>query len=493
MDERRLNTKNKLLIFVFALIVLGIIAGMIIFVLRIRGDKVINELEISSNEILFDKETRRIDTSRGGVVQERWNGDYYFVSNEGDTTLLGESSVIVSDVDNELNILGKNVLIEPSGSFVEGDGITTTELDNKGFYKLADRKYLVVAGAIKNDDDTIYAEKFLIVFLDKQGNASFLNDVINVKTINPTNVLFGEYNFDVAREKMVVGDIEVDLKAIFGSTNEYLDSTEEEENEQSNILKDNLESLADAYNDLVMDFSKYAGSVNANIGATNVVSNTIVINAAAWGSSRNDSMNNLVISTRRADIRGVVAGPNYIDVGYTVTDPNNVYQAVYLLVTGEVDGEMITQKILLDKYNISHRISGLTFKSEYNISLGCIEVVKDDEGKDTLIDGIVDVVNVRTGGGSAEIDVYKVANGNVYYNFSLREGMAISEGVLVLYEDDEKVFSTQIDVERARSSDGMSGMFQIGEAAFYEIRLEGVVYNGYNVELNVNKKFVIQT
>lgn len=493
MNERRLNTKNKILIIVFSLIVLGIIVGMVLFVTKIRNEKVVNELSISANEILFDKETRRIDTSLGGVVQERWNGEYYFVANDGSATLLGESSVIVDDGTGELSILGKNVLVEPSGSFVEGKGITTTELENKGFYKLADRKYLVVAGAIKNDDGTIYAEKFLIVFLDKQGNASFLNDVINVKTINPTRVLFGEYDFDVAREKVLAGNIEVDLKAIFGSTNEYYDSTEEEENEEENILKENLESLVGAYNDLVMDFSQYAASVNANIGATNVVSNTIVINAAAWGSSNDNSVNNSSISTRRADIRGVVAGPNYIDVGYTVTDPNNVYQAVYLLVTGEVDGEMITQKILVDKYNVSYRIGGLTLKSEYNISLGCIEIVKDESGENSLVDGIVDVVNVRTGGGEGVIDVYKIANGKVYYNFQLKDGFAISEGMLVLYEDGVRTLATQVDVERARSEGGMEGVFQMNDAALYEIRLEDAVYNGSIVDLKTSKKFVIQT
>ena len=170
-----------------------------------------------------------------------------------------------------------------------------------------------------------------------------------------------------------------------------------------------------AYNKLVNDFKKYVDNENLKSSSKNqVVNNTVITNAT-------NTTNNIIIPTqadnktnitKRVSLRGTVSYPTYIDVTYVVTDPEDKYQAVYLLVTGRRNGEMVSEKIMLDKYDTKYRISNLEMKSEYSISLGYVEVTTNNKTVE-LYDNIEDVINVRTTNCDAKITIEKIALGNV--------------------------------------------------------------------------------
>ena len=58
-------------------------------------------------------------------------------------------------------------------------------IDGSRFFKIADRKYLLVDKKISSSDGSINTKDYLIVEIDRNGNSTIYNDTINVKEINP--------------------------------------------------------------------------------------------------------------------------------------------------------------------------------------------------------------------------------------------------------------------------------------------------------------------
>ena len=334
-----------------------------------------------------------------------------------------------------------------------------------------------------------FAQKAFEIYIDKQGNASILNDSINLKTINPIVLNFGEYKFDVANEKLIIGSQEIDLKLINGSTNEYIPKSDKPKTEDVDMKK-----LLNSYNKLVNDFNQYVKN-NKTVGGTNVVNNnnTTVINGSTNSSNKSQIIivNNKTNIVKRVSLRGAISYPTYIDVSYIITDPEEKYQAVYLLVTGVKKGEMGTEKIILDKYDTKYRITNLEPKSEYTITLGYIEVVEEDKKK-TLVDNLEDVINVRTTKCDATITVDRISKGYAEFTFKMTENYAIESGTISLYSDDKVTDSIDINYKEALSKNGFKSKLKMTDSDMYTIKLTNAKYNGNNVDLDVEKKFTYQ-
>ena len=80
------------------------------------------------------------------------------------------------------------------------------------FYKLEDRKYLVVDKEIKSADGLLSTSDFLMIDLDKAGNATLTNHKVNLKTFSATTIVTSNYTFDIANEILVYGSDKIDLK-----------------------------------------------------------------------------------------------------------------------------------------------------------------------------------------------------------------------------------------------------------------------------------------
>ena len=64
---RKLSNKNKIYLFLFTIIVIGIIALMI-YAIKLSSNKTRDVYSISTNSVIFDSETNLIDTSLGGQI-----------------------------------------------------------------------------------------------------------------------------------------------------------------------------------------------------------------------------------------------------------------------------------------------------------------------------------------------------------------------------------------------------------------------------------------
>ena len=502
---RKLNLKNKVFIVVFSLIILGII-GLLVYAVKLVGNKGKEVYAVTSNTVLFANDSNQIDTKNGGRIEKKWSGDYYFLASNQDTYKLGKSSVVYETSNDTLTIFGDNYQVFKDGNVAKlKDSATINDLSVPYFYKLEDRVYLIVADEIYNEDKSIFANKYLLIYIDKQGNASVLNDVLNIKTINPMILYFGNFTFDIANEKLIVDEKSIDLKAIIGSTNEYVVPEKEED-----VLNFDSNKLIESYNELVNDFNQYASNNKIKSYANNQViqnNNTVINNNTTNngetiinnnGGVSNSFSNNAVQAknktnlVKRVSLRGSISYPTFIDVSYIVTDPENKYQAVYLLVTGEINGEVATQKIILDKYDTKYRIVGLATNSEYSISLGYIEVVKDeDTGEKSLVDNIEDVINVRTTKTKYALKVEKISNGYVYFNYKMTSDYAFESGKIVLYAGGNMLDEVLIDTEAIKSEKGFEGRLKLEQSNLYEIRVEEAVYNGKNVNDRIVKSFAI--
>lgn len=486
---RKLSNKNKIYLFLFTIIVIGIIALMI-YAIKLSSNKTRDVYSISTNSVIFDSETNLIDTSLGGQIATNWSSDYFYNSQNGKSYELGKVSVVYEKATEEINIFGTNYLVSTVGDIVENNNKTNiNNLNTNNFYKLKDRTYLIISNEIYDAEKTIFAKKYLMIYIDKQGNASILNDSINLKTINPIVLNFGEYKFDVANEKLIIGSQEIDLKLINGSTNEYIPKSDKPKTEDVD-----MKELLNSYNKLVNDFNQYVKN-NKTIGGTNVVNNnnTTVINGSSNSSNKSQIIivNNKTNIVKRVSLRGAISYPTYIDVSYIITDPEEKYQAVYLLVTGIKNGEMGTEKIILDKYDTKYRITNLEPKSEYTITLGYIEVVEEDKKK-TLVDNLEDVINVRTTKCDATITVDRISKGYAEFTFKMTENYAIESGTISLYSDDKVTDSIDINYKEALSKNGFKSKLKMSDSDMYIIKLTNAKYNGNNVDLDVEKKFTYQ-
>ncbi|MDD6272461.1 MAG: hypothetical protein PUA90_02940 [bacterium] len=483
---RKLSNKNKIYIIIFSLIVISMVV-ILIYAVKLSRNDLTNVYDISTNSVIYDEENNLIDTSVGGNISKSWDDVYYYVTDESKYDI-GKVSVVYEKATEEVFIFGKNHQILLTGDILENSNKTTiSDLKSPGFYKLGDRKYLIVSSEIYNEDKSIYTSNYLVVSIDKQGNASLLNDVINVKTINPMILTFDKYFFDVANEKIIVGNKEINLKLINGSTNEYIP------NKNKPIVEEvDMTEFIDAYNKLVSDFEQYAAN-NKNVGSSNqVITNNTIVNTGSNNNYNSASQNNNKTNiNKRVSLRGALSYPTYIDVTYVVTDPEDRYQAIYLLITGMINGEMKSEKIILDKYETKYRITDLSPKNEYTISLGYVEVVEEGKEK-TLVDNIEDVINVRTTKSNISIDVNKISSGKVKFTFKMTKDYAIERGKLTLYADEENIDEIQIDTKNALTKDGFIGELKLSDASLFEIRLEDSVYNGNIVDLKISKKFAYQ-
>ncbi len=497
----KLNIKNKFYIFIFAILVVGMVVILVLSASEARKKRSSTfKYEVSTNAVLFKDDSDRIDTSLGGVIDKKWDDNYYYTDNKDHSYLLGSCSVVFEKASEIVKILGTSYKIAKNGSVdAYKDSIDVNNIRDSSIYKLKDREYLIISPQIYSEDKNIYASKYLIVYLDKQGNASLLNDSVNVKTINPMILNFDEYKFDIANEKLVIEEQIIDLKAVIGSTNEY-EPPKVEDTKDKKATKEEFERLKEAYNKLVNDFNQYANNANLALASNtkSIVNNNYIIKKVAESSSGiagkiNKAINKSIIN-KRVSLRGTVSRSTYIDVTYVVTDPEERYQGVYLLVNGIINGTFTTEKILLDKYATGYRITNLSTNSEYSISLGYIEVVDDGSGNKELVDNIEDVVNVRTTKPNATLTVTRVSSGRAYFNLKMYNDFTFEGGRLVMYANNASVDSVQVNANQALTDKGWSGSLSLGGASdVYTIKLEDIRYAGIPIASGVYKNFTFDT
>ena len=467
---RKLGKANRKLFIFMSIIVIFFISIFVYFItMALNHDNNIYEIDV--NTLFYDEDFRQVVTESDGTLKRKYDGKYHLTTEEGDYTI-GSPCLGSNQDDYALKLYGTAYQISTDGTVTKVTNETSiAKASPAKFYKLKDRKYLFVDQEIYTEDGSIDTSDYLIIELDRQGNATLSNDDINVKTINPLILKGSIFDFDVANEKLIYDKNEIDLKNIIGSSNEYKESTDKNDN-------DNEESDDnDDTNEIINYYDQYSQNVvNSFNNLTNSVNS---INENSKDTIKKDEI--YFDFSRWSALKKVFSTASSINIDYIVFDPNSEYQAIFILIrdaTGEYQN-----KYYLNKDSSSYVIRDLIPDNEYTLSFG-YRLVSGSE------DVYEDTVTVKTKVPSYSIDITKVSRNTIYYTLKVDSNYAFESANVSLYSDTNKIAVESIDYTKI-SNNQYNGKLNYSNLGYLvEVKLEDIVYNGNVVILDVSDKFI---
>ena len=486
---RSLAAGNKKRFAIFAIIIIIIII-LLITCLRLALNHEVEEYRIESNVTLYDSEYEPLQPEEAGTITKKWDGNYYLtLDNTNETYKLNPEVVSYNGNNSQVTLYGDVFKVLLDGQVEKYSKDTTIRNTSEdAFYKIADRQYLMISNSIKNESGSISTSKYLYIIIDKSGNTLLLNNEIYARTINPIVLSTSSYRFDIANEKLIVGNEEINLKDIIGSTNEYVEKEEEKDMDWQNLIPEYNGGTSENGSDNSGNGQNADGSVINNQGGAQSGTNAGTSGNAGNGgdtiiNNSNSSTNQTPLS-KSVSLRGAIATSSYIDIEYAVQDPQNRYQTVYAFV--EAVGYENT--IALDKNTTTYRLTDLEPNTEYKITLGYKEITEDNE----VVDNIEDVLSVRTTKINASLDVTRVSTGSkkVYFNLKLDQNYAFDYAKIALYVDGVKESDMDVNLSQAVKSEGWSDVLTYENyGSEITLILEGTSHDGSIVETNIQAKY----
>lgn len=488
---RSLAAGNKKRFAIFAIIIIIIII-LLITCLRLALNHEVEEYRIESNVTLYDSEYEPLQPEEAGTITKKWDGNYYLtLDNTNETYKLNPEVVSYNGNNSQVTLYGDVFKVLLDGQVEKYSKDTTIRNTSEdAFYKIADRQYLMISNSIKNESGSISTSKYLYIIIDKSGNTLLLNNEIYARTINPIVLSTSSYRFDIANEKLIVGNEEINLKDIIGSTNEYVEKDEQEDIDWQNLIPDYNGGTSGNGSDTSGNGQNADGSVINNQGGaqTGTSAGTGTTGNAGNGGStiinNSNSSTNQTPLSKSVSLRGAIATSSYIDIEYAVQDPQNRYQTVYAFV--EAVGYENT--IALDKNATTYRLTDLEPNTEYKITLGYREITEDNE----VVDNIEDVLSVRTTKINASIDITRVGTGSkkVYFNLKLDQNYAFDYAKIALYVDGVKESDMDVNLTQAVKADGWSDVLTYENyGSEITVQLEGTSHDGTVVNTNIQAKY----
>lgn len=420
---RKYDVKNKRNIGIIIVIsVIIIIMFSLVINLFLSADK--KEYQVLANTLVFDKDKTIVKVDNSGIIKIKWNNKYYLIYDEFDYEL-GDTAIAYKEDTGKIFLYGRYYEIS-SGDEIK---VTSDETVIKNsaltkFYKLADRKYLVVDKEIKSSDGILSTTDFLMIDLDKVGNATLTNHKVSLKTFSETVIVTSNYTFDIANEILTYGSDKIDLKKIIGSSNTY---TKE---------------------DLVPE--ENTNSIGGGTGITDITEN-IGNNGNGQGnkeeSSNGKENSNTVIeeikkASKNTSIISVNANTNKIDVDYVIYDPYNEYTSVYMEVRRE--GSNSVETIHLNSNSTNYVISNNIFpNTNYEIVFKCtyINIETGEEIRETI-----DNIKVTTKLPSISIKVTNTSFGKITYQITTDNSYNITTGKLIVLVNEEEKINNEISI-----------------------------------------------
>lgn len=379
-NNEKKNVKSYLLLAIVVIAVIGIFSYFIyIFT---KYDK--TEYEVITGSVIYDSNQEYIKVNGEAYITQKIDRNYYLYEEvDGETRKfkLGKNAVLYREGDMYLYIYGPAYQVLTTGDVEAIAGETkVTKTSPTKFFKLDDRKYVMVDTTIRSDNtDLLDTNDYVIIHLDKQGNPSFSNHLVNFKTISQVVITASAFSFDIAHEKLVYEDTEIDLKNVIGSTNEYkdpeeeeIDLTDEKLDAVQNNIKENADTIVGYYDAYFKDVIKSVNNLTQSVIGAN--------NNAILGLNKNDVYYDFV---KWLVLKSVTPKVASIEVGYSVFDPSDDYQVVHLVVTDPYGNSV---KHTLNKNDITYTIRNLQPNTSYTIALTYFKVGASEEVvEDTII------------------------------------------------------------------------------------------------------------
>lgn len=425
---RKYDKKNKRNIGII-LVISALIIVMFSLVINLFLSRDKNEYKVEEKTLVFDKDKTIIKTERPAVIKTKWNKKYYLIQDKISTEL-GNTAITYNEDTGVLKLYGKYYEISSGDeiNITSGETVIKSTALTK-FYKLEDRKYLVVDKEIKSADGLLSTSDFLMIDLDKAGNATLTNHKVNLKTFSATTIVTSNYTFDIANEILVYGSDKIDLKKIIGSSNTYTkeDLIPEEDNNKGNSSESNT---------------------TANNGVTGVTDNSIAngnnTTNGGNGSKGNTGKNNVVIeeikkATKRTSVIAVTSTVNKISVDYVIYDPKKEYSSVYMEVKKENSSNIDT--IYLNSGSTSYEISNNVFpNTNYELTFKYSYI--DDENQMHV--ETFDKVNITTKKPQVSLKVTRTSKDGIDYLITTDNSYPLTSGTLTITKNGEVVSTNEI-------------------------------------------------
>ena len=461
----KFKVNNVKSFFMFAFCVLIIIGLFGFFFLRFNKlDD--NKCPLILGSAFYNDNYNYVKVEKTSYLAQKFDGNYYLYQKENNKTSkekIGENPVVYNDGDYKVYLYGNAYQIKSSGDIVTLTGVTEIpKASPTKFYKLRDRKYLMVDSTLRTSDNSIKTSGYLIIELDKQGNATFANNELNIKTIKPMVLKGTTMSFDIANEKLIYNKKEINLKNIIGSTNAY----KKDEGKDKDDKKD-LPASGNSNNGVSggsSDNSYYDEYLKNVIYSVNNLTNSVTeVNDKTDTSVKKGE--NYYDFSKYIALKNIESSVTTITVNYSVVDPNNEYQTVFI----KVDDNMgITNKYYLNKNEVNYIIRDLMIE----------EVVED-------------VVNVKTKVPTCSVAVTRVATDNITFNVKITPEYKFESGNIHLYVDSNSSTLVAVNMDKAATESGFTSTMSFDNLGQLNVlRLEDLVYNGSSVNLDCSYRFV---
>lgn len=474
-DDR--NKRNFVIIMVLSLLVIGIFS---LFIYKYnKASKIFYVLSAETAVQDINRDYFLIDED--ATLKIRWNDNYYLMYKDNKIDL-GKKVITYNTVTGQMKIYGNVYSILEDGKVenTKGETIVENVTDTK-FYKLADREYLLVDRTIVSEDRSIEASNYLLVELDKMGNAKLSNNKLNLKTISPTVLVTSKYKFDIANEILSYGNLEIDLKKIIGTSNQY----------KSDDKKDN-----DKDNDEVIDNNQPnqgQGNGSGNGNGQGQGNNNQVINKNDDKNYEDMPIEEIISKTKMTSVVRVFEGLTQIDFDYVIYDPYNEYKAVYV----EVTRDNRIEKIELNKNETHLVVASLNPDSTYRFKFVYTTMINDEEVNNTF-----DEMTLKTKLPNYSIGVQKISkvNNTLSYKVTLDENYLVDKVLVNMsfsynYVDSDtmevskKNVSVNQYVDVSKGSKFVIGTFDIKDYdidkdTLIRLNIDSVSTNGINLKID---------
>ena len=361
--RRKYDGKNKRSFIIIVILSVLVVVIFSLFIYKyVKTAKI--EYKIDAGTILQDVDKNYLTIDSDAKLKIRWSGNYYLIYND-EKINLDKKVITYNSITGQMKLYGKFYEISKDGKVMENrDETILANTSEPKFYKIDDREYLLVATKLNSDDYSIEANNYLLVELDRAGNAKLSNDRINLKTISPTKLITSKYMFDINNEILNFGEYDIDLKKIIGSTNQY----------------QNPDELSDGKTNEV------PGETNGN---DNVPGNETGGGGAAGGQvvpgvgdvvNKDDSgdildIAELLSKVKMTSIIRIVEGITTIDIDYVVYDPYDEYGNVFVEVISA--GQNYTKDLSKTETHIT--LDKLEADKEYKLKFVYTTFVTDQE------------------------------------------------------------------------------------------------------------------
>ena len=365
--------------------IIGLFSGIVVLLGAVFGVAIYNSLSnsetgipVSVDSVTYDNNGNRIYLENPASVYKSHLGDYRLVDSNSKTYSLGDNTVIYDG--GSLKILGGGYQVVSDTEISQLSNYSEIEEFNyAGFFKLADRKYLLIGNSIGGEGYPVSTDGYLFIVMDKTGNAMLLNDEVCEKTTAASAIsVDGEYVFDIANEILTYGEDKfVDCSQIIGSTNEYdPDSDPMSIREKINSLKEQGRDVKNP-DEVLIDAKGGTGGQGGNGGQGGDGGQGGAGGAGGPGGQGGTGVAPEVVNARKtANLLNITPSYTQATIEYYVNDPYGLLGDIFITYKDISNGgDPVKTTVDLDSRKMT--IYNLNPSSKYEVVMSTSNTLED--------------------------------------------------------------------------------------------------------------------